>query len=66
MKVMTDEIIQEVWRAKDLISKSFHYNVDELAAEMRSREKKSSRKFLDLSKDSAQPAVASDEATPRE
>jgi hypothetical protein len=47
MKVMTDEIIQEVWRAKDLIAKAFHYNVDELAAEMRSREKKSNRKFLE-------------------
>ena len=29
---MTDEIIQEVWRAKERIAEQFNYDIDALAA----------------------------------
>jgi len=54
MRTLTDEIIQEVWRAKDLLAKTFNYDVEALAAEMRRRQEMSGRNVVDLSKESAQ------------
>jgi hypothetical protein len=48
---MTDEIIREVWRAKDELAKQFNYDMDALAAELRKREKESGRKIVNLEKD---------------
>ena len=47
---MTDEIIQEVWRAKDELAKEFHYDFDALAEELRKRERESGRKVVNLTK----------------
>ena len=48
---MTDEIMREVWRAKDELAKEFNYDLDALAAELRKREKESGRKVVNLEKD---------------
>ena len=48
---MTDEIMREVWRAKDELAKVFNYDLDALAAELRKREKESGRKVVNLEKD---------------
>jgi len=45
---MTNEIIQEVWRAKEAIAKQFNYDIDALVAELRKREKESGRKVVNL------------------
>jgi hypothetical protein len=47
---MIDEIIQEVWRAKDEIAKAFNYDIDALAAELRKRQKDSGRPVVNLAK----------------
>jgi hypothetical protein len=52
---MTDEIIREVWRAKDELAKEFNYDMDALAAELRKREKESGRKIVNLEKDVPRP-----------
>jgi hypothetical protein len=41
---MPDEIIQEVWRAKDRLAKRFKYDAQALAAELRKRRKLAERK----------------------
>ena len=48
---MTDEIIREVWRAKDELAKQFNYDLEALAAELRKRQKESGRKVVNLEKD---------------
>lgn len=48
---MTDEIIQEVWRAKDRLAKEFDYDLDALAAELQKRQKQTARKVVNLAKD---------------
>jgi hypothetical protein len=48
---MTDEVIREVWRAKDDLAKQFNYDMDALAAELRRRQKKSGRTIVNLEKD---------------
>ena len=50
---MVDEIIQEVWRAKDRLAKKFNYDVRALAVELRRRQKESGRRPVDYSKDAA-------------
>lgn len=50
-KRMTDEIIQEVWRAKDRLAKEFNYDLDALAAELQKRQKQTARKVVNLAKD---------------
>jgi hypothetical protein len=47
---MTDEIIQEVWRAKDRLAKEFDYDLDALAAELQKRQKQTARKVVNLAK----------------
>ena len=34
---MTDEIIREVWHAKELVAREFNYDIDALAVELRKR-----------------------------
>jgi hypothetical protein len=51
---MTDEIIREVWRAKDELAKQFNYDIDALAAELRKREKESGRRIVNLETESAE------------
>ena len=48
---MNDEILQEVWRAKDEISAEHEYDVMRLVREMRSRESASSSRVVDLRAD---------------
>lgn len=47
---MTDEIIREVWRAKDELAKRFNYDLEAFAAELRKREKESGREVVSLEK----------------
>jgi hypothetical protein len=49
---MTDEIIREVWRAKDEVAKQFDYSVESLARDLQRRQKESARKVVNLEKDS--------------
>ena len=51
---MIDEIIQEVWRAKDELAKQFNYDMDALAAELRRRQENSGRKVVNLEKEAAE------------
>jgi len=55
---MTDEIIREVWRAKDELAKQFNYDMEALAAELRKRQKESGRKVVNLEKESADQTAA--------
>ena len=48
---MTDEILQEVWRAKDRLAREFNYNLEALAAELRKRQQQTGRKVVNLAKD---------------
>ena len=54
---MTDEIIQEVWRAKDELAKEFHYDLNALAEELRKREKESGRKVVNLARNAEERVV---------
>lgn len=56
---MTDEIIQEVWRAKDELAKQFNYDIDALAAELRRRQENSGREVVNLEKHAAQQSQIS-------
>ena len=58
---MTDEIIEDVWRAKEAVAKACHYDIDELVAEMRRREKTSPRRIVDLSGGTVSPDALMDE-----
>jgi hypothetical protein len=51
---MADEIMREVWRAKDELAKRFNYDLEALAAELRRREKESGRKVVNMEKQSAE------------
>jgi hypothetical protein len=54
---MTDEIIQEVWRAKDQLAQQFDYNLDALAAALKIRQQQTGRTVVNLAKDRVrQPA----------
>ena len=46
--VMHDEIIQEVWKAKDSISAKCHHDVRLLVAALRAEEKSSGAHTVDL------------------
>jgi hypothetical protein len=45
---MKDEIIQEVWKAKDSISAEHHHDVRRLVQSLRAKEKSSGARVLDL------------------
>ena len=45
---MKDEIIQEVWKAKDAISAKHHHDVRRLVATLRAEEKSSGAHIVDL------------------
>ncbi len=51
---MTDEIIREVWRAKDELAKQFNYDLEALATELRRRQKESGREVVNLEKEAAE------------
>ena len=55
---MTDEIIREVWRAKDALAKQFNYDLEALAAELRRRQKESGREVVNLEKEAAEQAAS--------
>jgi predicted TIM-barrel fold metal-dependent hydrolase len=57
-KKMPDEIIREVWRAKDELAKQFNYDIEALAAELQKRQKESGRKVVNLEKESADQTAA--------
>jgi len=46
--MMKDEIIQEVWRAKDAIAAKYKHNVENLARHLRRQQKLSSVPVVDL------------------
>jgi hypothetical protein len=54
---MTDEILQDVWRAKDSLARTFHHDVDALVAALRDRAHASGRPTVDLSASSASEAI---------
>lgn len=45
---MKDEIIQEVWRAKETIAAEHHYDVRALVEHLRQEEEKSQGQVVDL------------------
>jgi hypothetical protein len=45
---MKDEIIQEVWKAKDAIAERYHHDLAALVKHVRDRERRSSAKVVDL------------------
>ena len=45
---MKDEIIQEVWRAKDAIAAKHKHNVEALVKHLRRQERNSSAQIVDL------------------
>ena len=45
---MKDEIIQEVWQAKDAIAAKYKHNVETLVRHLRRRERLSSARVVDL------------------
>ena len=45
---MTDEIIREVWQAKDSLAKKFGYDMDMLATELRRRQRQAGRRIVNL------------------
>ena len=45
---MSDEIIEELWRIKDGIAREHGYDVERLAAGLRSREPEPGRRVVDL------------------
>ena len=55
---MTDEIIREVWRAKDELAKQFNYDIDALAAELQKRQRESGRKIVNLEKESVEQSAS--------
>jgi len=50
---MADEIIREVWRAKDRLAKEFNHDVGALAAELRKQQNRSGRRVVNLAKPTA-------------
>jgi len=54
---MKDEIIEQVWRAKDAIGKKYNYDVRKLAENLRKRERTSGAVIVNLRQElSAKPA----------
>ena len=45
---MKDEIIQEVWKAKDAISAKHHYDVKRLVEHLRSEQRSQGTRVVDL------------------
>ena len=45
---MTDEIIEEVWRAKDQLARRFGYNIEALAEALQKRQESAHRPVVDL------------------
>jgi hypothetical protein len=52
---MKDEVIAEVWQAKDELAQQFGYDLDKLAVELRRKEAEHVAKVVDLSQ-KAQPS----------
>jgi hypothetical protein len=47
---MKNEILKEIWRAKDALSAKYNYDVDAMFRDLREREKTSGHRYVDLSK----------------
>ena len=52
---MADDIITELWRAKDEIARSYDYDLDALVAHLRDVSHRSGRAVVDLSISRAEP-----------
>lgn len=66
---MSDEIIKDVWRAKDALAKECNFDIETLAAEIRRREEASGRPAADLSEETSprrRPADPQRGAPPRD
>lgn len=48
--MIEDEILREVWRARDAFAKRHRYNLDAMVEELRQLERQSPNKLVDLSK----------------
>ncbi len=46
---MKDEIIEDVWKAKDALARQFEYDLDRLAIALRQREQEHGFKVVDFS-----------------
>jgi len=47
---MADEIMREVWRAKDRLAQEFNHDIGALAAELRKQQIRSGRRVVNLAK----------------
>jgi hypothetical protein len=56
---MQDEVMREVWQAKDDLAKQFNYDLDALAAELRKRQETSGREVVNLEKEAAKQSQTS-------
>jgi hypothetical protein len=54
--MMNDEIIQELWQAKDRLARQFNYDMDALATEVQKRQRESGRRVVNLTRESAPQA----------
>ena len=52
---MADEIMTELWRAKDEIARRYNYDLDALAAHLRDMSHRSGRAVVDLSVSREEP-----------
>jgi hypothetical protein len=53
---MKDEILEEVWRAKDALSAKYNHNIATMFADFRQREKTSGLHYVDFSKPAGRAA----------
>jgi hypothetical protein len=56
---MSDEIIQEVWEAKNRLARKFKYDMDALAADLQRRQEQAGREVVNLARDRAKHTAES-------
>jgi predicted TIM-barrel fold metal-dependent hydrolase len=61
---MVDEIIREVWQAKDALAKEFNYDIRAFAADLQMRQRHSGRKTVNLAEFATKPTADEPQARP--
>jgi hypothetical protein len=64
MKKMVDEVIREVWQAKDAIAKEFNYDIRAFAAEIQTKQRQSGRRIVNLAGEARTQSAAQSRARP--
>ena len=49
IKLMKNEILEELWRIKDQVAREYEYDIDKLAKRLRDKEKEAKAPVVDLS-----------------